>query len=90
MKSKIDELHEMNDNMAPQKNTELIERKAIEGTPFVIIKKEEKYFLTFGKYQISDALDSEHEIMEYLLDNSWNIITNIAGIIADHTVNNKK
>lgn len=75
----------MNTEMNKQEGTELIKRQDMEGTPFTIVKTEGKCFLTMGKYQISEQMEEE-DIALYLMENEWNIIVTIAGIIAEHVV----
>lgn len=70
-------------------NSSLITREEIEGTPFTIVTNEGKSFLTMGKYKISEEMEKE-EIAIYMIENKWNIIVTIAGIIAEHTIKAKQ
>lgn len=86
----LNTLNNVGENHNSNSSEELIERKNIEGTPFTIVKTEGKCFLTMGKYQLTGYMEEE-EIAIYIMENEWNIITTIAGIIAEHVVraNNK-
>lgn len=75
----------MNTEMEQQKGTQIIEREEMAGTPFTLVTTEGKTFLTMGKYQISEPMEKE-EIGQYMMENEWNIITTIIGIISQHVV----
>lgn len=81
-------LNEITNTENTEKNTTLIERKTIEGSPFVIIKRETGSMLTMGKYQISPEMEEE-EIPIWMIENEWNIITTICVIVAEDVKNNK-
>lgn len=75
----------MNTEMEKQEGTEIVQRKPIEGSPFTIVKKDGKCMLTMGKFKISEMMEEE-EISIYILENEWNLIATIAGIIAEEVV----
>lgn len=55
-------------------NSELVERHEIPNTPFHIVGNKEKgYFLTLGKYKISDTYKTEEELFEDVDKQHWNI-----------------
>lgn len=65
-------------------NEELIERQQLEGTPFWIIKMENEYNLIFGKYKITQTpFKDKKTLTQWLNKNQWNIITQLAMIIAN-------
>lgn len=56
-------------------NTELIHREKVERTPFYIVGNEEQgYFLTMGKYRLTEAARTIEEVKEQLETNMWDII----------------
>lgn len=75
----------MNTEIEKQIGTELIKKIDIKGSPFTIVQKEGKHFLTMGKYQISEPMEEE-EIAIYMMENEYNIIATMIGIIAEHIV----
>lgn len=71
-------------------SSELLEREQIERTPFWIIgNKEEGYFLTMGKYRLTDTGCSKEDIYEMLHANDkWDLILKmILCVIGDKEVN---
>jgi hypothetical protein len=78
--------------MIKQKNNnsasdgKLIQRVPIEGTPFIAVKyDEEPAFLTWGKFRLPYTANSLEEMIKIIDQEKWNIITLIAGIIAEET-----
>lgn len=70
-------------------SSKLIEREQIEGTPFTLIKQDEKYFLTLGNYMVTPKCNTQTEAFEYIGENQWNIVTTLIDIMINH-YNNKK
>jgi len=66
-----------------QNNTELIEREKIEGTPFTLIKQEEKWFITMGDHRITEPTKHKNEQYNKLEKEKWLIITNVIIIILE-------
>lgn len=62
----------------------LIEKEQIPKTPFWVVGNKEKgYFLTYGKWKITDNFQSMEEAKTALHEEQWHIMTILAGIIAD-------
>ncbi len=56
-------------------NENLIEREPVQNTPFWIIgNKEEGYFLTMGKWRLTDKLTTMDEVEAYLDEHSYEIV----------------
>lgn len=56
-------------------SSELIIREKIEGTPFTLIKLESTgWFLTLGKYRMSEPVDNKEELIQKVIDKDWNLI----------------
>lgn len=70
-------------------SSKLIEREQLEGTPFNLIKQEEKYFITIGNYQLTPQYDTEQEAIDDIQFNQWNIIVTLIDILITHN-NTKK
>lgn len=57
-----------------QKSSELVEREQIVDTPFWIIgNKETGYFLTMGKYRLTEPMKTKTAVRTYLRANTWNV-----------------
>nr|WAE43527.1 MAG: hypothetical protein [Microviridae sp.] len=58
------------------KNTELIKKLEIKGTPFHIVFAEgNKGFLAMGIYRMTeDLFDNKVEALNYIVENKWNLI----------------
>jgi len=46
----------------------------IKGSPFTAVMQEDKWFITWGTWRISDYLDSHEELEKYLDEQRWNVI----------------
>lgn len=71
-------------------STELIHREQIEDTPFYIIGNEEKgYFISFGKYKLTEEIQSLHtqtlqeQFKSILHHQQWNIILNLLAVFTE-------
>nr|WAE43697.1 MAG: hypothetical protein [Microviridae sp.] len=62
---------------------QLIEKIEIEGTPFNIIKINNEYFGTFGKYRITEVNEQEETVRKQLIEYSWNNIVKIMTLVVD-------
>lgn len=63
------------ENPINSNSSKLIEREEIEGTPFWIIGEEEKgYFLSFGKWKLTEDLATKEDVFLHLTTNKWEII----------------
>jgi len=59
----------------------MLETIPIEDTPFTAIRLDDKWFLTLGKYRLSDTLRSLEEVREDARDASWIRIMQICKIM---------
>lgn len=46
-----------------QNDSELFQQFPVDGTPFTIIKLDDKYFLSMGKYRLSEPKDSLEDVL---------------------------
>lgn len=70
------------------KNTELTEAIPIETTPFTAVRFEDKWFLTMGKYRLTEELGSFQECENDAFRADWERIMSIMQIMIEE--NNKK
>lgn len=66
------------DQEREDKGEQLIVREPVEHTPFHVIGNEEKgYFLAIGMHRLTEPKESQHEAIECLDKDFWNILTNV-------------
>lgn len=66
------------------KNSTLATTKKIEGSPFCIVYKEDiGHFLALGDYRLTEPMKTEEEVLEYSINNNWNLITTLVAAIVD-------
>lgn len=64
-------------------NSTLIDYKEIEGTPFTMVRKEDKYFLIMGDYRMTEPTNTEEETMEKIEKEKWLLIFHIAATVIE-------
>ena len=70
------------------KNKQLVKRHELKNSPFVVIETNKQFFLTMGKYRLSEKLfNNIEEVNEWMEINKWELLTNFCSIIASETVN---
>lgn len=69
---------------------QLFEQKEIEGTPFTAIKLGEEWFLTMGKYRLTEPLPTMEECIEASKDASWWRLMAITGVVVRESEEIKK
>ena len=69
---------------APQENTELVEKKPVEHTPFTAIKAGDKWFLACNKYRITPPLDSYEECEKEAHVITWDKIAILISIMIEN------
>lgn len=61
-----------------EKNTELVKRTEVEGTPFTIITTPDGgSVITMGRYRVSEPMESITEAIEYVERKPWKLILSI-------------
>ena len=61
--------------------------ETIEGTPFRLIGSDENGFaIAYGRYRVTDIKPTTDEALQELVNQQWNILARMAGIIADLTL----
>lgn len=61
----------------------MIERKAIENTPFIMVHTNNKWFITLAQYKLTEPQETEEEALKEIEENKWNNILTIIAIIID-------
>lgn len=60
---------------------EMLEQVPIEGTPFTAVRLDDKWFLTMGKYRLTNELKTLEECKQEAKDASWHRIMQIMNIV---------
>lgn len=68
-------------------NQELIKRREIPNTPFIMITTEDKSFLTVGRYRVTPEFEHPYECEEYLESHMWEIIFTLINCVQDAYIN---
>lgn len=69
----------------------LVDRQQIGGTPYWIVGSDEKgYFVTFGKWQMTEPEESLQKAMDYYAENEINIILTTCVILIQDKMTEKK
>lgn len=77
----------VNETTNSNSNSKLVEREEIKNTPFTAVKFEDKWFLTMGKYRLTDGLASKEDVINEAKDASWFRIMQIIQIMIDEDKN---
>lgn len=73
-----------------ESNTELIEQCEIKGTPFTALRHDKHWYLTMGKYRLTEEMNSKEEVIENAQDASWFRIIQIVGVVVEEFIKEKK
>lgn len=71
------------------KSKEMVEQQPIDGTPFTAVRVDEDWFLTMGKYRLTEKLKTIAECVEEAKDASWWRIMQIMNIMIKEHEENK-
>jgi hypothetical protein len=64
-----------------KKNTELIQKEKMEGTPFEIVTIEKESFGTLGQYRVTEKMKTKAAVKKYLKTPNWDTIATIVSIL---------
>lgn len=65
-------------------STEIVERVKIPWTPFYVVGTPEKgYFVSFGKYRLTDSKPTKVEAVNDLEKERWTITAKVAGLVQE-------
>lgn len=76
-------------NNSESNSDELVQRIPIEDTPFTAIKFDDKWFLTMGKYRLTDPVDTLEGVKEDAQRADWARVMQIMQIMIDENENKK-
>ena len=65
-------------------NSEIIKRKDIKNSPFIIITVEKGSFGTMGKYRITEIYETPEEVEEELKEITWNRIIQVIQLLTEN------
>lgn len=63
--------------------TELIKRRQIENTPFMIVTTAEGSFGAMAEYRLTEPMQTEKEVEEYFKDITWDKIATLILILIE-------
>ena len=66
-----------------ERNTELVEKIEVEGTPFTIVKNEELWYILLGKYRLTEGYESKELALDEANTINWNKILQVCIIIGN-------
>lgn len=69
------------------KNTELIEKREIENTPFTAVRVNDKWFLGCANFRLTEPMNSYEEVLEST-KLSWHLVTQLISIMIEHQPKN--
>lgn len=55
--------------------------KHLDGTPFIMIRSNNKYWAAIGKWRISDTYESETELIKALESPNWNMLIAVMHVV---------
>lgn len=62
-----------------------MEMEKIEDTPFTAVKYGDNWFLTMGKYRLTEPIDSKEAVMEMAQDTTWMRLLQVIKIMIDES-----
>lgn len=65
-----------------EKNELLTEVDPIQGSPFSVVRVEDKYFLALGKYRLTELNESKEDILATVNDVDWNRLLAVMNVVA--------
>jgi len=66
-------------------NEELIKRERIEGTPFDAINEGKGWFLTMGRFKITETTEDLEELRKQTEGTNWGLLGNVVSAIVINT-----
>lgn len=69
------------------KNTELVKRTQVEGTPFTIITTPDGgSIITMGIYRISEPMENEEKAEKYIKEKPWNLLLSVIMVAVEEEI----
>ena len=85
---------ELSSNYTEQANNnastsdQIVEQHKVENTPFTIVKVDTQWFLTMGKYRLTEPTPTREETEAQVHDVTWNRLVQVMMIITEEQINN--
>lgn len=73
-----------------EENTQIINRKEVENTPFVIVTTDQGSIAVMGSYRLTEWKKTEEEAENEIIAITWNNIIKVMSCIANHEINLNK
>lgn len=78
MQHKEEELNnQIGGTLTENKGEQLLERIPVPDTPFMIMKNDGKYFVTFGQYRVSELYEDIDDIDRLIYEKDYNFLLNL-------------
>lgn len=69
-------------------NKDYFRREEIIGTPFTMIWEDTKgWYLTIGKYRVSDPVEDKIDLLQMVEEKSWDFLITVIGIVVEQYKN---
>lgn len=89
MKKQEEILNDQVGNLTEGKGEQLLYHQEIEGTPFVVIGQEEKYFVALGHYRISEVYNNPEDAEHQVHAMEWEFLMNVITVLVTEIVKEK-
>lgn len=66
-------------------NEQLMEMEKVPNTPFTIVKYNDHWFLTMGKYRLSEPQTDKQTVIESAYDTTWDRLLQVIKIMIDES-----
>lgn len=78
-------VNDMNSKNCSSENHELVEIHHIDNTPFTVIKTNENWYVTMGKYRLTQAMETREEAEENAQRMDWDRLIQVMTIVTFNT-----
>lgn len=82
----VENNHNSDSSLKKDKGEQIYRAKRLENSPFNIVNKEDKFYLTLGNYLLSPAMQTEEGIREYLEGHKWEIISSLILLVHERAM----
>lgn len=80
---------QVGETMQTGKNEPLWTATKVPNTPFTMVEHEDKFFVTMGKYKLSDDYENLEEAMRLVDEFNWDFILRVLMVVAEDIFNHK-
>lgn len=78
------------DKRNSKSNNKLVEQQQVKGTPFTAIKYNDEWFLTLGKYRLTESKKTLSEVIKDAKRADWYRVMQIMNIVLDEKIETLK